>query len=39
MIYRNREKGIKLIQGDCLKVMQDKVTSEKGLLKNLVKGG
>ena len=23
MIYRNREKGIKLIQGDCLKVMQD----------------
>jgi len=22
MIYRNREKGIKLIQGDCLKVMQ-----------------
>ena len=23
MVYRNREKGIKLIQGDCLKVMQD----------------
>ena len=23
MIYRNREKGIKLIQGDCLKVMQN----------------
>lgn len=22
MVYRNREKGIKLIQGDCLKVMQ-----------------
>src|SRR5574344_1779725 len=23
MVYRNREKGIKLIQGDCLEVMQD----------------